>query len=704
MEERKRPAVDGADSAPPLKRQATSVNGAAKSHPDADMPWQDDLERFQKEAIWRQMQEYKRDRSHLETRLKDLSKRTAYHDDHLRMVDAWFSQLLDEIKLLVADITNQASYSSFPSALLNSDKLAFEMHLQSRSKSISSAISHLFNQPPATAQVSDLQARIARLLADEKVHINELEKSRQEQEQLEQRLEDASLRYMLAEKKLDRVKSLTVQKLEQQAIASVKSEPSSDPIDKASGDGGKGGSDALFQVERARKEADVSFIKQKEQLQALETDNEKLRTQITTLETRLTHLSDDDYSKTDLFKYFKSQHEDVIKRVNDLEATNVKLREEAEKLQAERVAYRVQLEQESQMAVAEKEALLAQAENDLARIRTTRDELVADVSMRKAAQGQERASIDQIRELAIAREERIKALESEIERMNMQISQTNGVPSPQPSVEDASADDLHTKYSTLERQHAMLKAELHSMETAYQKTSAVASQKVTTSTNLEEKALRLGAEKSKADQKYFAAMKAKEAREQEVRTLRAHNSKTSEIVSQLKEAEAASRTLMTNLEKQVAEQKSAIAALNSKHSALQQQVSERNILNDGLRLQVEDLKKNLAKKDESTNIVSSAHRKAEIEIEALRVRLEETQKSLESWKTKGLGNQSEEYEMLRTIALCTVCRVNFKNTAIKTCGHVFCKDCVEERRTSRSRKCPNCNRPFGTNDPMHVTL
>ena len=43
MEERKRPAGDD-DSAPPLKRQATSVNGASKPHVDADMPWQDDLE------------------------------------------------------------------------------------------------------------------------------------------------------------------------------------------------------------------------------------------------------------------------------------------------------------------------------------------------------------------------------------------------------------------------------------------------------------------------------------------------------------------------------------------------------------------------------------------------------------------------------------------------------------------------------------
>ena len=45
MEERKRPSsYDVTDSAPPLKRQATSTNGASKSHVDNDMPWKDDLE------------------------------------------------------------------------------------------------------------------------------------------------------------------------------------------------------------------------------------------------------------------------------------------------------------------------------------------------------------------------------------------------------------------------------------------------------------------------------------------------------------------------------------------------------------------------------------------------------------------------------------------------------------------------------------
>lgn len=43
MEDRKRPAAHSNDDmAPPTKRQA--VNGTSKAHPDADMPWKDDLE------------------------------------------------------------------------------------------------------------------------------------------------------------------------------------------------------------------------------------------------------------------------------------------------------------------------------------------------------------------------------------------------------------------------------------------------------------------------------------------------------------------------------------------------------------------------------------------------------------------------------------------------------------------------------------
>ena len=499
--------------------------------------------------------------------------------------------------------------------------------------------------------MSQLQGRIAHLLAAEKGHIVELEKSRLEKEKLVERLEDASLRYMIAEKKLDRSKSATVAKLERQAISSGRSEVNSG---LGGGQDISNGHDTrhenleeLSGAEGARKEAVAASMQRKEQLERLEAENEKLTAQVTTLNNRLSHLSDDDYSRTDLFKLLKSQHEDVIKRINHLEATNVQLREEAEKLQAERTAYRIQLERESAMAVSELETQLAQAENDLARVRTGRDELIADVAMRKAAQSQDRVSVEQVKELASVKEERIKALESEVERLKLQTENITVPASPPSSLENLSSEDLYARYSSLDKRYSLLNNELQSMGTAYKKASTLASQKVANSITLDEKIQRLSAEKSKADQKYFATMKAKEAREQEVRTLRAQNSKSSEMVSSLKDSEAANRALQVNLERQIAEMKDSLTTVESRYRASQQQSSERNISLEGLKAQVEELKKALEAKDTAVSTTSTAHRKAEVEIETLKVRLEETQESLESWKTKGLGNQSGEYEMLR---------------------------------------------------------
>ena len=563
------------------------------------------------------------------------------------------SQLLDEIGLLVGEFESRKTFLTFPSSLLAADSPAFNAHLKSRSTEITSAISKLFARGTASVpEVSRLQGRIAELLTAEKGHIVELEKSRLEKDKLVERLEDASLRYMLAEKKLDRSKSVTVAKLEKQAISGGRNET-------GSGLGGVHEStnghvdpkpdnlEEMVEVEEARREAVAASAKRKEQLESLEAENGKLSAQVTTLSNRLTHLSDDDYSRTDLFKLLKSQHEDTIRRINNLEATNVQLREEAEKLHAERTAYRIQMEKESGIAISELEAQLVQAENDLARVRTGRDELITEVTIRKTAQSQERTSIDQVKELASAKEERIKALESEVARLKLQTGQSAELSSRSPTIGDLSPEELRSNYSSLEKQYSLLNNELQSMGTAFRKASTLASQKHSNAAALEEKVQRLSAEKSKADQKYFAAMKAKEAREQEVRTLRAQNSKSSEMVSSLKDSEAANRAVQVNLEKQIAEIKESLATVESKYRTSQQQMSERNILLEGLKVQVEELKKNLEAKDAANSVTTTAYRKAEVETETLRVRLEETKKSLDSWKSKGLGNQSNEYEALR---------------------------------------------------------
>lgn len=354
-------------------------------------------------------------------------------------------------------------------------------------------------------------------------------------------------------------------------------------------------------------------------------------------------MTDDDYAHTDLFKQLRSQYDDVVKRVNNLEATNIKLREEAEKYRAERTAYRTQVDDETQTTIREKESQLVRAEADLARIRNARDELLAEQQIRKSTEGQEKTSSAKLQELADAREERIKALESETERLRSQIEGPNG----EEIADDVPLEELRSKHANLERQYAMLNTELTSMQSAYVKFSKLATQKVLDFGALEEKITRLTAEKSKADQKYFAAMKTKEARDAEIRTLRMQSSSTSDIISQLKNSESVARSLVSNLEKQVSEGKEALTSSQEKLRSSQQQLVEKNLLFDGLKNQVAELKALSTSKDANMSSTSSALRQAETEIAGLKQNLTDTKKSLENWKSKSLGNNSVEYEGLR---------------------------------------------------------
>lgn len=51
------------------------------------------LKAYTKGAIYRQMQEYSRRATTAEFRLEELHKRSVYHDDHLRIIDAWWLQV-----------------------------------------------------------------------------------------------------------------------------------------------------------------------------------------------------------------------------------------------------------------------------------------------------------------------------------------------------------------------------------------------------------------------------------------------------------------------------------------------------------------------------------------------------------------------------------------------------------------------------------
>ncbi|KAF2114905.1 E3 ubiquitin-protein ligase-like protein bre1 [Lophiotrema nucula] len=705
MEDRKRPGGPD-DSAPPAKRQAVLVNGA-KSHQDADLPFKDDIEAFQKDAILRQMKDYKRQTAALEAQLRDLDKRAQYHDDHLRTIDSWFDQLIDEIKILSLDAISAAPADrAIPATLLSGDNETFAKHLADRREAIVSALSDLFARyPTASPQVGDLQEQLAKQLAQQKTHLNELQQAIEEKEQMSGRLDMATHRYMVAEKKLDRLKSAQIQKLERSAIANVVKDEPSAATNGAEAVNGIANGAVNEELETARDEAVAAASKRKEQLEALEAENKKLTEQLTALNVKLTGLSDDDYAKTDLFKTLKSQHEDVIKRINNLEATNIQLREEAQKFQAERTAYRMRVDEENRNSLTETEGNLVTAEANVARIRNHRDQLVAQVAVLESGQRNVDASTRESRELVSACEKRIAALESEAERLRLQLAERDTTEEQTtPVLESMGPEQLRSKVVALEKQCKLLSDELPALETAWKKAQALAAKKVAEVAATEEHIARLNADKAKAEQKYFSAMKAKEALGDQVKILKAQGSKSTEVVAQLKEADTASRTLVDKLEKQSAEMRAQMEDLTVQYRTIQQKVNESAITSEGHVGQIAELKKLLETKDTSYLAAKHAQREAETDKEKMAAQVGGLEKQIEYWKDKNSSNQSDEAAMMQMLLLCQVCKTNFKDTVIKTCGHVFCNTCVQDRLINRQRKCPNCSRAFGNGDIMRVHL
>ncbi|KAK4501521.1 hypothetical protein PRZ48_007330 [Zasmidium cellare] len=716
MEDRKRSLANDVDDLAPSRKRLRDENGATMRMSEHI---EKDVEDYQKDAIMRQMKEYKRQKKDADEQLSELQKKTKHHNDHLRTIDAWFAQLLDEVRVLASQslptpppsATSSTGEEMYTSALLFEESETFSEHLKTRSGAIKSAISELFGRLPSSSpDVEDLRKQLNELLAKEKEHAVELRKTIDEKDSLYERLEQAMARYMTAERKLDRAKSTQVAKLEKQAIMGGNGGNASPTNGKAAAIPGKEQTEvngelengiASAEAEAARQEAIAAAEKQKAQLEEIEIENERLTNELSAARTKLASLSDDDYAETSLFKTLKTKYEDLIKRVNDLEATNTHLREEAQKFQAERTAFRTQMDEENRNQTSDIEAANARAETDLARIRHTRDQLTSDFAILKSTEEKSNLSITQAKELAEAKDERISALEANVRRLELQLGEAHA---DLGDLDGLDVEELRTKLRTLDSQYSILSTELPALESAWKKSSALASKKVEEIAGWEEQLARLSAEKAKADQKYFAAMKAKDMRDAELRALKSQNTRSSEIVTQLKDGEAKTKELCVNYERQLADAKESLAKLETVSRTAEQKLKETTASAEGLKKSVDELKALITAKDKENLAAAKAKRQAEEELEKCKARLDDVKKQMDALRKSRAEVNATSSDDWRKVAICPVCTANIRNTVLKLCGHVFCHNCVKNLVSLRSRKCPSCGKGFGTNDSMSIVL
>jgi len=101
MESRKRlgSETSAASSSRPAKRVATDP----EQLPIQTDPFAYDdisfINEFRKEAIYRTLVAERRETTRLKERLKQHESQVSFHDDHLKIVDIWLKQLLEELSV-----------------------------------------------------------------------------------------------------------------------------------------------------------------------------------------------------------------------------------------------------------------------------------------------------------------------------------------------------------------------------------------------------------------------------------------------------------------------------------------------------------------------------------------------------------------------------------------------------------------------------
>ena len=186
--------------------------------------------------------------------------------------------------------------AEFPSSLLFDDVATFADHLKEKRNHITAALKKLFetlkaNGSPMKAEsdrIDELQGKIRSLLINEKANKVEIARLEKEVEGANSRLTEATVKYLTAEKKVDRLKSQTLAKIERQAMfnSSAGADPKKDNEEQRSEKdreiSAKVAEGQFADVEQARKEAQAIAGKLKEDITQLQVDNAKLSEQVTT--------------------------------------------------------------------------------------------------------------------------------------------------------------------------------------------------------------------------------------------------------------------------------------------------------------------------------------------------------------------------------------------------------------------------------------
>ncbi|KAJ3213216.1 E3 ubiquitin-protein ligase bre1 [Dinochytrium kinnereticum] len=755
-------------SLPPPKRNRNEEEGAGDSARNGDEKSveEDFITQYQKEAIWRRMQEYKREVERAHEQIQEFERMRTDYDKRSSLFCASLAMVTEDLNLALGKLEGKVSSQGTVGDsqildILKSFEETNEPRLDSLRRTVADQLSRIISlsmkgslETEDARLMDSLNARCHKLATENAALHASVTAQLQRLKDMEEQLDDVKAARIVLERRLDRAKASSTPGKDMQI------EPRESPDDSTSS---TLAAMRMKEIEELKAER-VDFL---EKLDALK------------LQSVQSGITDDRIRESPLYQNLEAEFQ-FHRNENTLLKNRIdKLLVEYEEVISDRRKAAEKLNNDIAAKQKSFEAEVNGLKADLNRVRENRNNLQHTLELRSAKDEAELAQNQEIRMIANSRKDRITFLERRIEILKMKAASEmpgtfwieffnekhDGNPfeelrkelssakervkeleealqaSKQATVEQRRVEELLLSEKQLTEQVKALKARLQASEgnatvelegkvkelsdkieflkkseahlctevdaisKAWSDVEERNMKKAVNLTEKEEQILRLVAEKTKIEQKCAMTSKHNNATSLLNVALKRQSEKQLEQIRKLEEREKSLVQQLQTIEKDFSTKTIAADLHRRKVGELSQKNAELTDRVEKMSIKYQEIDKLLRDKNRALVEESDGRRRLAEQLEVLRRKLDNQSKADHPvGEPSSSSSLQKEYEGLKMTLKCPSCRTNFWSHVLIRCKHVFCKNCIDDQINSRSRKCPSCFLAFSQSDVTKLYL
>jgi E3 ubiquitin-protein ligase BRE1 len=665
---------------------------------------QQDVVYFKKEAIWRQMQSYKSQVSRLSREIAQYNTSIAVANEKIATIDSWYKQVITLLQPFAKDAVENVN----DNFLLDVDD---EILLARRSQLlsiVSSIMSTISDKVSIDANIDELSKEIASLTKENK----QLAKIKQD---LLDKIDILNQKLVKFENQQLREQSSTLKRVGAGSLKQEEESPQNGSDENQSQNSQESSlkTETTTEVKSTNEQEEQAKLNTEElekltiEIEELRSTTQLLNTQINDisekhrlseqakldLENKLSNLPEAQITSTITYKNLQGEHNALKIHLAKLDKINDMNRQKLQQLESHQNNISSLLQQETQDELNLLNSQLSKSEADLVRIRAARDELLSKNAILKSELENQKSS-EELSKLNSILSQRINHLEKEqLEKFAEHASDSR--------LQDQSKEQLIELIT-------QLNVELKEIESAFKDSREVSIKKLNEAIDQQNLIKKLNIEKTKADQKYFASMRLKDSVQSENKVLKVQIGKSQDLIKNLNELEKSYLNKIDILTKSINDYKTIKENSVSEVTKLQEQNKSLTNWKQDKQQEFKKYQDNIKSKQDEIHNLKQDISQRDIQISKLNKNLKSTESLLKKYKANNtssiLAEDEQQIEALRSIAKCSVCSKNWKDTVITACGHVFCSSCTQERLAARLRRCPSCNKGFSANDLLTIHL